>query len=120
MPANAARKLDQAAPATSPHRQPRAMVITGRVPLSVFERLSIALAGLLAVGLMLTLVAAKQTVNGQQRVLQTVQKQITAQTSQNTSQRQEIGELTSQTSLKQVAGKYGLKDANASVRNVNK
>lgn len=120
MPANAARKLDQAAPVAAPHRQRQSVVITGTVALSVFERLSIALAGILAVGLMLTLVAAKQSVNSQQRVLQTVQKQTNAQVSQNTSRRQEIGELTSQTTLKQVAGKFGLKDANASVRNVNK
>ena len=73
----------------------------------------------MVIGMTIALVTTKIQTSRQQ-VLQTIQQKITTQTSQNTSQQQEIGELTSQSHLKKMAAKYGLTDTSASVRNVNK
>lgn len=74
----------------------------------------------MVIGMTITLVTTKIQTTSRQQVLQTIQQKITTQTSQNTSQQQEIGELTSQSYLKKMAAKYGLTDTSASVRNVNK
>ncbi|WP_093625630.1 cell division protein FtsL [Limosilactobacillus gorillae] len=122
MASNTAQQLTN--PAQDPAQQiqpsPAPQPQSKRVPLSTFEKLTIALACVLVIGLTISLVSTKIQTTSRQQVLQTIQQKIATQTSQNTSQRQQIGELTSQDHLKKVAKKYGLTDSNASVRNVNK
>ena len=56
----------------------------------------------------------------QQHRLQNLQTQVANVKQQNVSDQQEVTTLTSQARLEQIAQKYGLTDANSSVRNVNK
>ena len=122
MASNAARQLTSPTPSKIPAPQPTPSPAAkpGRVPFSNFDKLTIVLAGAMVIGMTIALVTTKIQTTSRQQVLQTIQQKITTQTSQNTSQQQEIGELTSQSHLKKMAAKYGLTDTSASVRNVNK
>ena len=70
--------------------------------------------------MVVSLISAKIALNNHQHTLQQVQNQIAKVNSSNTSIQQEIAEATSQANLQKVAKKYGLTDANSSVRNVNR
>lgn len=93
---------------------------TKTVSLSKFEILSTIVCSAIIAIMMLTLVSAKISLANSQRELQNVQTSISKVNSDNTSQQQEISALTSQSNLKKIAQKYGFKDSNTNVRNVNK
>lgn len=123
MASNAARQLaGQEQPLQAPkkkvYQQPQ--LSPSPVRWSKFERLLVVVGSLITLGLTLTLVTTKISINNQQRHLQDVQAQISKAKNNNTSLQQEIAELTSQSHLKSAAHKYGLTDKNSNVRNVNK
>lgn len=79
-----------------------------------------AVCGAVLLGLMGSVVTMKIAVTNANHQLQDVQARVTTVSNDNASERQEIAELTSESHLNQAAKKYGLSDANTSVRNVNK
>lgn len=123
MVSNAARQLveeqqPQQAPIKKAYQQPK--ISPSPVRWSKFERILVVTGSLITLGLMISLLSTKISINNQQRHLQDTQTQITKAKSSNTSLQQEIAELTTQSHLKSVAHKYGLSDQNSNVRNVNK
>ena len=123
MVSNAARQLageqqPQQAPRRKTYQQPK--ISSSPVRWSKFERFLVAIGSLITLGLMISLLSTKISINNQQRHLQDTQTQITKAKSSNTSLQQEIAELTTKSHLKSAAHKYGLSDKNSNVRNVNK
>ncbi len=118
MDANTARQLaPRQEPKVETHVQPTP--VSAKVPVSKFEILLCLVASLVLGWMVVNLISAKITLNAKQEQLQAVQTKVSSVNSSNTSIQQEIAELTSQSHLKKVAQKYGLTDANSSVRNVN-
>lgn len=79
-----------------------------------------AVCGAVLLALMGIVVSMKISVTNANHRLQDVQAQVSRVNNDNASERQEIAELTSESHLNHAAKKYGLSDANTSVRNVNK
>ena len=107
MASNAARKLNQPTPQLTPRpNQPTPQVKSHqhRLPFSPFEKILMIFGALIAFSMMIMVVTTQLSVVKQQ----------------NVSDQQEVTTLTSQARLEQIAQKYGLTDANSSVRNVNK
>ena len=121
MDENTARELRQQTQPT-PAAQPTvtSQPTVGRVPFSKFEILLGVVCTALVAWMVVSLISAKIALNNHQHTLQQVQNQIAKVNSSNTSIQQEIAEATSQANLQKVAKKYGLTDANSSVRNVNR
>ena len=114
MASNAARKLNQPTPQLTPRpNQPTPQVKSHqhRLPFSPFEKILMIFGALVAFSMMIMVVTTQLSVVKQQHRLQNLQ---------NVSDQQEVTTLTSQARLEQIAQKYGLTDANSSVRNVNK
>lgn len=120
MASNAARQLTQPTPIITPNQTPTPQTQIKRVPFSAFEKTLIT-TGALAVFLMMVMVVTTSlTITKQQQSLQDLQTKVAKVKQSNTSDQQEIASLTSQSNLETVAQKYGLSDANSSVRNVNR
>lgn len=119
MVSNTARELSEEQ-ATAGQTQRPLTVSSPKVAWSPFERSLLVLGGIVTLFLVITLLSTKVTMNNRQHHLQDLQNQITRVKSANTSARQEIAELTSQSNLKAAAHKYGLSDKISNVRNVNK
>lgn len=122
MDANTARELAAPVPQPTPSVEPQQSPhqAPSRVPVSKFEILLTSVCIAILGWMVVSLVTTKINLTNQQQTLQTVQKKVASVNSSNTSIHQEIAEITSQSNLKKVAKKYGLTDANTSVRNVNK
>lgn len=123
MVSNVAKKLSRERPQIT---DPRQQVHQQRVPVartvtwSKFERSLVTVCSIVTVFMMISLLSTKNTMNTRQHKLQDLQSQIAQVKYNNTSQKQAIAEMTSQSQLKSAAKKYGLADHNSSVRNVNK
>ena len=123
MASNAARKLNQPTPQLTPRpNQPTPQVKSHqqRLPFSAFEKTLMIVGALVVFSMMIMVVTTQLSVVNQQHRLQNLQTQVANVKQQNVSDQQEVTTLTSQSRLDQIAHKYGLPDANASVRNVNK
>lgn len=119
MVSNAARKYEQQSEeqtASVPHRVPSQQPTRW----TRFERGLMAIGGVISLLLVITLLSTKIAINNRQHDLQDLQAQVTRVKNSNSSDRQEIADLTSQASLKRAAQKYGLSDKNSNVRNINK
>lgn len=117
MVSNAARKYDQEevqgeSIAVTPANQP--------VHWNRFERLLMIVGSAITLLLIITLLSTKISINTRQHDLQDLQAKVTQVKNNNASDQQEIADLTSQSSLKRAAHKYGLTDKNSNVRNVNR
>lgn len=117
MVSNAARKYEETevqvpTTQTTPVNQP--------VRWTRFERLLMVVGSAVTLLLIITLLSTKISINNRQHDLQDLQAKVSRVKSNNASDQQEISDLTSQSSLKKVAQKYGLSDKNSNVRNVNK
>ena len=123
MASNAARKLNQPTPQLTPRpNQPTPQVKSHqhRLPFSPFEKILMIFGALIAFSMMIMVVTTQLSVVKQQHRRQNLQTQVANVKQQNVSDQQEVTTLTSQARLEQIAQKYGLTDANSSVRNVNK
>ena len=123
MASNAARKLNQPTPQLTPRpNQPTPQVKSHqqRLPFSAFEKTLMIVGALVVFSMMIMVVTTQLSVVNQQHRLQNLQTQVANVKQQNDSDQQEVTTLTSQSRLDQKKKKYGLTDANSSVRNVNK
>ena len=123
MASHAARKLNQPTPQLTPRpNQPSPQVKSHqqRLPFSAFEKTLMIVGALVVFSMMIMVVTTQLSVVNQQHRLQNLQTQVANVKQQNVSDQQEVTTLTSQSRLDQIAQKYGLTDANPSVRNVNK
>lgn len=123
MASNVARKLNQPTPQLTPRpNQPTPQVKSHqqRLPFSAFEKTLMIVGALVVFSMMIMVVTTQLSVVNQQHRLQNLQTQVANVKQQNVSDQQEVTTLTSQSRLDQIAQKYGLTDANSSVRNVNK
>lgn len=116
---NTARELSNEQTATRQAQKPQTVSVP-KVAWSPFERLLILVGSIATLFLVITLLSTKVTMNNRQHHLQDLQNQITRVKNSNTSARQEIAELTSQTNLKAAAHKYGLTDKISNVRNIDR
>lgn len=117
MVSNAARKFEKK---EEPRQSTQVMPANQPVRWSRFERLLMVVGSAVTLLLVISLLSTKVTINSRQHQLQDLQSKITQVKNSNSSDQQEIAELTSQSNLKKAAHKYGLSDKNSNVRNVNK
>lgn len=120
MDANTARELRQVEPAPQQEQQPNLHPVQRKVPASKFEVLLGIVCTAIVAWMVVSVISLKITLTNHQQQLQQVQTKIIKINGSNTSIQQEIAEVTSQSNLQRIAHKYGLTDANSSVRNVNK
>lgn len=120
MASNAARKLNQPTPQLTPRPNQPTPQVKSHQHLSPFEKILMIFGALIAFSMMIMVVTTQLSVVKQQHRLQNLQTQVANVKQQNVSDQQEVTTLTSQARLEQIAQKYGLTDANSSVRNVNK
>jgi cell division protein FtsL len=107
-----------------PRVAPSPQVAPNQAPLKVswsrFEKILVTACGLVLTFMMVTLVSTKITLTNNQHQLQNVNTKITKISNKNSSAKQVISELTSQSHLEKVAKKHGLTLSNNNIRNVNK
>ncbi|KIS03092.1 cell division protein FtsL [Paucilactobacillus wasatchensis] len=117
-PSNEAVEIAQ--PKHRPIHTPAPSVLPKKVTWSKFEKVLVTSCSLVLTFMMITLVSTKIAVTNTQHQLQNVNSSITKVKSSNTSNRQVINELTSQSHLEKVAKENGLTISNTDIRNVNK
>ena len=91
----------------------------GKVPYSKGEKLLTAAGILIAACLSALLIAASTSETSAQRHLQTEQRAVVSEQNRNSDLKQEIGELSSNTHLNQVAKKEGLSLIESNIRNIH-
>lgn len=91
----------------------------GRVSFSTGEKLLVAAGVLIASCLSAMLIAASTSETNAQRHLQTEQRAVVSEQNCNADLKQEIGELSSNTHLNQVAKKEGLSLIESNIRNIH-
>ncbi|WP_137597164.1 cell division protein FtsL [Paucilactobacillus kaifaensis] len=91
-----------------------------KITWSKFEKVLVSSCSLVLTFMMVMLVATKIAATNSQHKLQNVNTTISKVNNSNTSTRQVINELTSQSHLEKVAQKSGLTISNTDIRNVNK
>lgn len=91
-----------------------------KVTWSRFEKLLVTACGLVLTFMMVVLVSTKISLTNTQHQLQNINSKISKVNNQNTSSKQVISELTSQSHLEKVAKDNGLTLSDDSIRNVNK
>ncbi|BAP85920.1 cell division protein FtsL [Paucilactobacillus hokkaidonensis JCM 18461] len=109
-----------AQPKQQPIHTPVPTTLPNKITWSKFEKVLVSGCSLVLTCMMIMLVATKISVTNTQHQLQNVNANITKVGSSNTSTRQVINELTSQSHLEKVAQKNGLTISNTDIRNVNK
>lgn len=112
--------VEIAQPMQQPIHTPVPMAQPKKITWSKFEKVLVSSCSLVLTFMMVTLVATKIAATNAQHELQNVNTHIAKVNSSNTSTRQVINELTSQSHLEKVAQKNGLTISNTDIRNVNK
>jgi cell division protein FtsL len=97
----------------------RIVLDPGKVPLTKAEKFLIAAGTLIASCLMAMLIAASVSQTNAQRHLEGQQQAVVSEQNRNADLKQEIGELSSNTHLNQVAKKEGLSLIESNIRNIH-